>query len=324
MVQVLSKFEFPTRDDVVLGPETLDDAGAIDIGDGRLMIQTVDFFPPIVDDPYEYGMIAAANALSDIYAMGAEPVSVLNVVGFPRDKLDMEILGTILAGGAEKIREAGAALLGGHTVEDNEIKYGLSVTGFVERDRLWTNGGAQAGDVLILTKPLGMGALSTSGQSGKGDPEWMAAAIRSMATLNAAGARALREHEVHSVTDVTGFGLLGHASETSRAAGVVLRFEAAKLPFTPGAIELSRKGTLSGGTRRNRAYLGEHAQIGAGVAPEIAALAFDSETSGGLLAAVPPAAVDGVLASLREAGTPCAEVVGEVQPADGDTWVRLD
>ncbi len=314
----------PTRPEVVLGPETFDDAGVIKLGTGPMLVQTVDFFPPIVDDPMDFGRIAAANSLSDIYAMGATPYCALNIVGFPRKKLDLAVLRAILEGGAEKMREANVALLGGHTVEDAEVKYGLAVTGLVDRQHLRTNAAAKAGDALVLTKPLGMGALSTAIQQEKGSAEDIARAIATMATLNAGAAHALAPLDVHAVTDVTGFGLLGHASEMARAASVTLRFEAAALPFTPGARELAADGVLSGGSARNRSYLGDYAEIAAKVPRENADLAFDSETSGGLLIALPEEHVATLIAALQAEETPCAVRIGKVLPRDGELWVRLD
>lgn len=305
------------------GPETLDDAGVIRTSDDQALVQTLDFFPPIVDDPFDFGRIAAANALSDVYAMGAEPFCALNIVGFPRKKLPMEVLGEILRGGAEKLAEAGAALLGGHSVEDDEIKYGLAVTGLIHPDEIVKNGGALPGDRLVLTKPLGMGALSTGMQRQKVSDEEIAAAVETMATLNAGAARAMRTVDVHAATDITGFGLLGHANEMAEASDVTLILDAAALPFTPGARSLSERGILSGGTTRNRHFLGERIAIDSAVPGDIAALAFDSETSGGLLIAVPEEQVDSLLAALAEEKTPCAAVIGSVVPAEEGTTIRL-
>lgn len=308
---------------MILGPDQLDDAGVIDLGDGRVLVQTVDFFPPIVDTPREFGQIAAANALSDVYAMGALPFSALNIVGFPRKKLEPEVLGEILAGGAEKLQEAGAALLGGHTVEDEEIKYGMAVTGIGQRDAVVANEGAKLGDRLLLSKPLGMGALSTSIQQGKEDPDQIARAIEIMATLNAGAARAMMEVGCHSATDVTGFGLLGHASEIARASGVTLSFKAESLPLAPGARELSRRGILSGGVGRTRRFLTGHQHTADGVPKEIADIAFDAETSGGMLIAVAEDKAEAMRKALENEGTPCAVEVGEVVALDEKIWVKL-
>lgn len=314
---------FPTRPEVVLGPETFDDAGVIRVDGGGALVQTIDFFPPIVDDPRDFGRIAAANALSDVYAMGGTPLSALNVVGFPRRKLDIEILGEILEGGSEKMAEAGVALLGGHSVDDAEIKYGLAVTGLIDPERVCTNAGARPGDRLVLTKPIGMGAVSTSIQQGKADPDVVGAAVEVMATLNAGAARAVREAQVHAVTDITGFGLLGHAAEMARASEVTLALRWSSLPVTRGARELARRGMLSGGANRNRRYLGERADVSRNLPADVAGLIFDSETSGGLFVAVPPSDGDTLIDALRREDTPCAVEIGEVLPRQEGVWVRV-
>ncbi len=306
------------------GAETLDDAGVISVpGSDRALVQTLDFFPPIVDDPVDFGRIAAANALSDVYAMGADPFCALNLVGFPRSKLPMEVLGEILKGGAEKLAEAKAALLGGHSVEDSEIKYGLAVTGLVDPDRIVRNGGARPGDRLVLTKPLGMGAVSTAIQKRKGSAAEIAEAITTMATLNAAGALAMQAVDVHAGTDITGFGLMGHATEVAVASGATLVIDAGALPITPGARELARRGILSGGTRRNRRFLGSRIAIEAGVPEEIVSIIFDSETSGGLFIAVAEEEVDTLLTACREHGTRAAAVVGRVEAPTPGVTVRV-
>lgn len=289
----------------------------------QALVQTIDFFPPIVDDPVDFGRIAAANALSDVYAMGAEPFCALNLVGFPRDKLPMEVLGEILKGGAEKLAEAGAALLGGHSVEDAEIKYGLAVTGLIDPEKVVQNGGAQVGDRLVLTKPLGMGALSTAIQRGKASDQEIAEAVTTMATLNSGGARAMRTVDAHAATDVTGFGLMGHATEMAEASDATFVIDAAALPFTPAALSLAAKGILSGGTTRNRHFLGEKIAVEAEVSAEHAAIAYDSETSGGLLIALPEDQVDALVAACKEQGTRCAEVVGRVIAKEPGTTVKL-
>ncbi len=308
---------------MIHGPETLDDAGIISLGNGRALVQSVDFFPPIVDDPGDFGRIAAANALSDLYAMGATPFCALNLVGFPSKKLDMAILGEILEGGAEKMREAGVALLGGHSVEDAEIKYGLAVTGIIDSDRMLTNGGAEPGDLLVLTKPLGMGALSTGIQQGRVSEEDKSTAVGTMATLNAGAARVFQEVSVTAVTDITGFGLLGHSSEMARASGVTLSFNWDALPITPGARSLASRGVLSGGAARSRRYLGSNARIDASVPGEVAEIAFDSETSGGLLIAVSPEKSHLLLKGLQGEDVPCATIIGKVLPQQPDVWVEL-
>ncbi len=305
------------------GPETLDDAGVIRVAPGLALVQSIDFFPPIVDDPRDFGRIAAANALSDIYAMGAEPFCALNLVGFPRGKLPLEVLGEILAGGAEKLVESNTALLGGHSVEDAEVKYGLAVTGLIHPDRIIKNGGARPGDRLILTKPLGMGALSTGIQRQKANESDIQKAIETMATLNAGAAAAMARVNAHAATDITGFGLLGHGTEMATASEVTLVIDATKLPFTSGARDLAERGVLSGGANRNRHFLGERIAVDSAVPGDIAAIAFDSETSGGLLIAVAEEQVETLLAACVEYGTPCAVVIGEVVERQEGTTIRL-
>jgi selenide, water dikinase len=289
----------------------------IDLGDGRALVHTVDFFPPILDDPYDFGRVAAANALSDVYAMGGVPISALNVVGFPLKTLGIDVLAEILAGGAAVVGEAGAALLGGHSVKDTEVKYGLAVTGLVSIAHLTTNRRAKPGDRLILTKPLGMGAISTAIKRQTATAESIDAAVAIMATLNAGAAVVMRTMPVHAATDITGFGLIGHAAELARAADVSIRFDAATLPLAPGVLALVAEGHTSGAMRRNRESLGAAVSIDAGVPAGYADVAFDAETSGGLLLAVPPDAAGDVVDALREQRTPCAVVIGEVTPRAG-------
>lgn len=286
-------------------------------------MQTVDFFPPMVDDPRWFGRIAAANSLSDVYAMGGKPVTVMNLVGWPRD-LDLELLGEVLAGGLEKTREAGAVLCGGHSIVDQEIKYGLSVTGLVHPQRFWPNGGARVGDVLLLTKPLGMGPVTTAIKRDRCSPEVALAAMQTMATLNQAACLAVRDLEVHAATDVTGFGLIGHGIEMAEGAGLALDVTATALPVIAGAIELVRSGVLSGGCSRGKTYYGPRVQIGAGVDAALADLVFDAETSGGLLLAVPEAIAAKAVQRLRDAGAPSHALVARFVPrAAGSPAIRL-
>jgi selenide, water dikinase len=280
------------------------------------LVQTVDFFPPIVDDPRWFGRIAAANSLSDVYAMGGQPLTVMNIVGWPRE-LDIELLGEVLAGGLEKTLEAGAALCGGHSVMDQEIKFGLSVTGIVHPARFWPNGGAKAGDVLLLTKPLGMGPVSTAIKREQCSPAVAMAAMQQMATLNKAACAAVREFAVHGATDVTGFGLIGHALEMADGAKLALELQANALPVIEGALELVRAGVMSGGCKRGKTHYGPRVAIGAQVDPALADLVFDAETSGGLLLAVAEADAARAVARLRDAGAGHA-MIGQFHPAVGD------
>lgn len=277
----------PARTDprILVGRETFDDAGVFRVSDDVAIVQTVDFFAPIVDDPYEFGQIAAANALSDVYAMGGEPLTALSIVGFP-EKLPIEVLTAILRGGQDKVHEAGASIIGGHTVIDEEVKYGLAVTGRIDPRRILTNAAARVGDILVLTKALGTGFISTALKRGVLTRESASAAIDSMRALNAAAARAALDVGVDCATDVTGFGLLGHASHVARASNVTLHFDVAELPILPGAAEAWRLGATPGGAGRNEAYLRDLVDWG-GTAEFERAILVDPQTSGGLLVAVP-------------------------------------
>jgi selenide, water dikinase len=291
--------------------ETRDDAGFIPFG-GGLLLQSVDFFPPIVDDPYRFGQIAAANALSDVYAMGGEPLTALNLVGFPA-KLDLGILREILAGGLSKVEESGAKLLGGHSVQDNEPKYGLSVTGFVEEDKVVRNAGAKSGDILILTKPLGLGILTTAlKQELVSEPE-IEDAVEVAATLNKGGQAALREVEVSAATDVTGYGLLGHLSEMTEASGLGAVLRRSDVPVWERATSLAAESCYPGGLKNNRRYL-EDKVTADGVGPDELLPLYDPQTSGGLLVAVPERRAQTFVRALEKFDT-LAAVVGEVTDA---------
>jgi selenide,water dikinase len=288
--------------------DTRDDAGFVPFG-GGLLLQSVDFFPPIVDDPYRFGQIAAANALSDVYAMGGEPLTALNLVGFPGN-LDLGILREILAGGLSKVKESGAKLCGGHSVQDDEPKYGLSVTGFVEVDRVVRNAGAQPGDALVLTKPLGLGILTTAlKQDLVSEPE-IEDAVEAAATLNKGARAALREVEVSAATDVTGYGLLGHLSEMIEASGVGAVVRRGDVPVWQRAVSLAAEGCYPGGLKNNRRYLEEKVAADGVDAGALLPL-YDPQTSGGLLVAVPERRVQAFVHALEASGT-LAAVVGEV------------
>ncbi len=296
---------------VLVGPETSDDAGVILIDSERALVQTVDFFSPIVDDCYLFGQIAAANSLSDIYAMGAEPFTALNIACFPTCLTPAE-MGEIIRGGADKLLEAGAILLGGHTVENPEPKFGMAVTGIIHPSGLWTNTGAQAGDVLLLTKPLGTGILATALKAGMLDPEQEAAAVHAMCTLNKAAAQVLRQHAtVHACTDVTGFGFLGHLAEMIQADPISVTIRARALPLLPGTLAAAEMGLVPAGAYRNREFFQEHIQFAEGVPLAYQDIAFDPQTSGGLLVAIPAAQAAQVLEALQAAGVE-AQVVATV------------
>ena len=281
-------------------------------------MSTVDFFTPIVDDPYTFGAVAAANALSDVYAMGGRPLTVLNIACFPQSGLPLWVLGEILAGGAAKVAEAGALVVGGHTVVDEEIKYGMAVTGLVHPGRITRNVGARPGDRLVLTKALGTGIVTTATKHERADAAVLEAAVASMCALNAAAAAVMAGYEIHACTDVTGFGLLGHAYEMASASGVRLHLKAAALPILPGARELAAGGELTGGCQRNRRYLEGRLVVSPGVAADLLEIALDPQTSGGLLAALPAVDAYRLIEELRASGIASAAVVGEVSaPADG-------
>lgn len=302
----LPKFEDPM---LLVGTETSDDAAVYQISRELAVIQTVDFFTPIVDDPYCFGQIAAANALSDVYAMGGEPKLALNIVAFP-SCLDVEILREILRGGAEKVKEAGALLAGGHTIQDDEPKYGLCVTGFVNPETVWKNSGARAGDVLILTKPLGSGILNTAVRAELASGQETETAVRVMSFLNKYAAGILKSFRVHACTDVTGFGLAGHALEMARGSRKTIRIDTASLPVLPGAQDYAEMGLLPAGSYRNREYAsGSVDSRVTDVWRED--LIYDPQTSGGLLACVHPEDAGEILEKLSELEMESA-AVGEV------------
>jgi selenide,water dikinase len=301
---------------LIVGFDTADDAGVVRLGDGRCLIQTLDFFTPIADDPYTFGAIAAVNALSDVYAMGGAPMTAMNIVCWPHKDLPPEVLGEILRGGADKVREAGALLVGGHSVTDKELKYGLSVTGIVEEDQLWTNAGAAPGQLLLLTKPVGTGVLSTAVKRGACPPEAEAASVASMLTLNRAACEAARPHGVTGCTDITGYGLVGHAWELARASRVRLVIEAAAVPLLPEVLALAAAGHLTRGEKSNRAYVGDALEWVDVPAPLQSAL-VDPQTSGGLLMSLPEAGARalaaagvGAIIGRVEAGLPGLRIVG--------------
>jgi selenide,water dikinase len=271
---------------LLVGLEVSDDAAVYKINDEVAVIQTLDFFPPVVDDPYDYGAIAAANAMSDVYAMGGEVVLALNICGFPPD-LPSEIVAEILRGGAEKVAEAGGVLAGGHTLDDKEPKYGLAVMGLIHPDRVLTKAGARPGDALILTKPLGVGIITTALKGQVADPAHVAAAVESMKRLNRDAARLIQQVGVHACTDITGFALLGHAQEMAEKSGVRLRFCLEKLPFLEGAKRYADDWLFPGGTCRNQEYYAPQVRFAPHIPEEMQMLLYTPETSGGLLIAVP-------------------------------------
>ena len=283
---------------------------------GPALVQTVDFFTPIVDDPFIYGEIAAANALSDVYAMGGRPVTALAIAGFPKDSLEPEVISSIFRGGFETLRAAGVALLGGHTVQDAEIKFGYAVTGAIDPARILSNGGARVGDVLFLTKPLGTGVIATAIKFDRASESTMAAAIRSMRTLNRAAAEAmLTVPGVSACTDITGFGLIGHASEMAKASNVSITIDTARLPVLEGAYDLVNR-NKTGGMKSNREYFSSGTRVGATIDPVLVDLCYDPQTSGGLLIAVAAADADRLAVALDRNGVLAARI-GETTRPDG-------
>jgi selenide,water dikinase len=271
---------------MLVGTETADDAGVYRLRPDLAIVNTVDFFTPIVDDPYLFGQISATNSLSDVYAMGGDPKTCMNIVCFPKGKMDIAILGEILKGGADKVKEADAVIIGGHSIIDDELKYGMSVTGVIHPDKIFRNVGVQEGDVLILTKPLGTGIITTALKRGKASEESVNEAVQAMTTLNAAASFVARKHKVHAVSDVTGFGILGHAQEMASGSGITLIIESAKMPLLKSAVRLAEKGYITGGCKRNKDYLDDKMVIDKGLREGLIEVALDPQTSGGLLIAV--------------------------------------
>ncbi len=305
---------------LIAGLEPPDDAAAYRVSDDLAIIGTLDFFPPLVDDPAAYGEIAAANALSDVFAMGGRVLFALSIAAFPED-FPKPALAAVFEAAATKVREAGGVLAGGHTIRDPEPKYGLAVVGTAHPDRLFRKGGTRPGDVLLLTKPLGTGLLVSGRRSALTSDTDLDAAIDQMRTLNRAASEVLVRHRVRGATDVTGFGLLGHGLEMARASGARLLFDAAAMPALDGALALARAGVETGGAGHNRRFTAPALVIGEAVAPELVALAHDPQTSGGLLAAVPPADAEAVLADLAAAGVP-AWRIGVVEGGDAGVELR--
>ncbi len=311
-MQKLPKFDDPN---LIVGAEHFADAGVYRLADDLLIAQSLDFFPPLVDDPFLYGQIAAANSLSDLYAMGAKPVTALNIVGFPDDKLDLSILADILRGGADRVLAAGAVVAGGHTVRDVEIKYGLSVTGTVHPDRLLTNTGAQPGDVLLLTKPLGTGFVTTAFKE-KCPDATLDAATGSMKRLNRHASEAAVQAGAHGVTDITGFGLAGHAYELASASGVTIHIAVPKIPLLPGAYDLARQGFRTRANATNRSFIEPYCRFDWEEDPVRIDFCFDPQTSGGLLISLPGERVDALRQTMTDHGEPAPVRIGYVKALD--------
>ncbi len=297
---------------VIRGMESLDDAGVYKLTDDLAIIQTVDFFTPIVNDPYMFGQIAAANALGDVYAMGGKPLTSMNIVCFPTQSLDISVLKDILRGGIDKMSEAKVTLIGGHSIDDTELKYGLSVTGIVHPKRLVTNSGAKIGDKLVLTKPLGTGIISTALKAGVVDKETVAKVTECMATLNDKASGLMQEVGVHACTDITGFGFLGHTVQVAKKSQVGIDIDITSIPFFPEAGEFAKQGLCPAGLHRNREFYSNEVKITREVPIHMQDVLFDPQTSGGLLICLAPGKAELLLAKLQQAGVEDATIIGEV------------
>ncbi len=306
--------EFPTNANVIVGLQRADDAGVYRVNDELALIQTVDFFTPIVDDPYWFGQIAAANALSDVYAMGGIPKTAMNLVAFPLKDMDMTVLRQIIQGGLDKMTEASVVLVGGHSIEDTELKYGLSVTGFIHPDRVLTKKGLLAGDSLILTKPLGTGIINTAIKGGLASGETVEGVTRLMAQLNKDAAEIMERYPVHACTDITGFGLLGHLAEMLAESSLSMRLSSRTIPVIQGTLEYAAMGLVPAGTFKNREYRECMVEFSSSVDRLMQDVLFDAQTSGGLLICVDGKKAEGLLEALQNGGVPEATLIGEVIP----------
>jgi selenide,water dikinase len=310
--QILSKLPPQNDPRLLVGFRNKDDAGIFLIRNDLALVQTVDFFTPIIDDPYQFGQIAAANSLSDVYAMGGTPLTALSIVCYPEDE-DLGVLEQILVGGLNKMIEAECTVVGGHMVRDSEVKFGYAITGTADPNGVWTNSGARAGDILLLTKPLGTGVIATAVRAGKAESSWIEAAVQVMCRLNKDAALAVRAlgQAVHSVTDITGFGFLGHAWEMATASGISMRVDSRKIELIDGALECVRSRFIAAGLKKNREFLGACARFASEVTADLQEILFDPQTSGGLLIAVQPEVAKEACSQLVKAG--CSSMkVGEV------------
>jgi selenide,water dikinase len=316
LAQVLSKLPTQNGENIIVGFENSDDAGVFRLSDDTALVQTVDFFTPVADDPRTYGRIAAINSLSDVYAMGGRPLSALSIVCYPQ-KGDWNILGEILAGGQEAMNAEGVVVIGGHSVDDKEMKFGYAVTGVIHPDKVITNAGAKPGDVLILTKAIGTGAINTAIKNGKASPETERAAIEVMSRSSAQASMVMQKLGANACTDITGFGLLGHAYELARASGVTLNIESKAVPLLPDVLELISQGMLTRGDKNNRIYVGETVTFDSGVTPQMQSALFDPQTAGGLLISLPAANAEVFLAEVANAW-----IIGSVA-AKGDHLIEV-
>lgn len=320
VAQVLRQLPSTDHPDLLVGSAHFDDAGVFRLSESLAIVQTVDFFPPLVNDPYTFGRIAGANSLSDVYAMGGTPITGLNIVGYPDTELDGDILVEILKGGAERMSEAGAVIVGGHSVRDVEIKYGIAVTGTIDPNRILTNDAAKPGDRLVLTKPLGSGVLTSAVKAGKLPESDLAEAVEVMIELNRGAAEAMQEVGVHAATDITGFGLFGHAFEMAEGSGVTLTIDAVSVPLMENTLRFAAEGVVTRAHKSTLAYIGDKIDTGSVDATLVNVLA-DAQTSGGLLIAVASERCDELVAILKRNKTRCAAVIGDVGPASNRSIV---
>ena len=314
MAATLKGLPQSTNPDLLVGFNQADDAGVFRLDDHTALVQTVDFFPPIVDDPYAFGQIAAANALSDVFAMGGRPLTALNIIGFPSATMPSSILADILRGGNDKIEEAGAVVVGGHSIKDDELKYGVAVTGIVDPAKIVANSGARPGDKLFLTKSLGTGIITTGIKQKIVDTDLAQLVIDQMAALNNRATELMLQHDVHTATDITGFGLLGHALEIAEASGVSLRLFADAFPILPEALRLAGEGINPGGAGDNRSFVEDRVAFDAGIDPNLQQVLYDPQTSGGLFIAIPADQADEFSRALEQSNLTSA-IVGEVLPS---------
>ena len=309
----MSGLHIPSDPNLIVGIETADDAGVYRLSDTIALVQTVDFFTPIVDDPFDYGRIAALNSINDVWAMAGTPITAMAITCFPKKGVDPAILGQIMRGGLETINKYGVTLVGGHSVDNEQIMFGYSVTGVIDPNKVATNSGARAGDVLILTKPIGTGVISTGIKKARATEEVVAASVETMLTPGKYAAEAMREFGVRGATDVTGFSLLGHAWEMARASKVTIEIDAEAVPLLKGALELAGQGMLTSGDKTNREYVGADVEIGASVDENLVRLFFDPQTAGGLLIAVPETHAATLLSELQK-NYPKAHAIGRIHP----------
>jgi selenide,water dikinase len=304
----LSGLHIPKHPNLLVGIETADDAGVYLINEDLALVQTVDFFTPIVDDPYDYGRISALNSINDVWAMGGTPITALAITCFPKKGVEFSILAEIMRGGLDVLNAHGVALVGGHSVDDPQIMFGYAVTGTINPRQVITNRAARAGDALILTKPIGTGVISTGIKFGKASAETMRASLETMLLAGHEAARLMREFGAHAATDVTGFALLGHAWEMARGSNVTIEIEAARVPLIPGALELAAQGLLTSGDKSNRAYVGDDIEVGVEVAKPLSSLFFDPQTAGGLLISIEESRAEALLARLKETYTDASRI----------------